>query len=124
LLKSKSLICNNINIRNAIVSLFMNNAFIYFHIKYSYQIYSYSIFCRFVSLNKIIDDMNAMINRTLNRKINLFSAHDMSIIGLQHTLNIFDHRNPEYTSSIIIELYEKDKKYFVKVSVSFPFANA
>jgi len=68
--------------------------------------------------------MNAVINGTLDRKINLFSAHDMNIIGLQHTLNVFDYRNPEYTSSIIIELYEKDKKYFVKVSVSFPFASA
>jgi len=75
-------------------------------------------------LNKIIDDTNAVINGTLNRKINLFSAHDMSIIGLQHSLNIFDNRIPEYTSSIIIELYEKDKKYFIKVSVSFPFASA
>jgi len=68
--------------------------------------------------------MNAVINGTSNRKINLFSAHSISIVGLQHNLNIFNHRVPQYTASIIIELYEKDKKYFVKVSVSFPFANA
>jgi len=75
-------------------------------------------------LNQITDDMNAVINGTLDRKINLFSAHSMNIVGLQHNLNIFDHRVPRYTSSIIIELYEKDKKYFVKVSVSFPFTSA
>jgi len=75
-------------------------------------------------LNRIIDDMNAVINGTLDRKINFFSAHDLNIVGLQHNLNIFNYRVPRYTSSIIIELYEKDNKYFVKVSVSFPSANA
>jgi len=75
-------------------------------------------------LNRIIDDMNAVINGTLDRKINFFSAHDLNIVGLQHNLNIFNYRIPEYTSTIIIELYEKDKNYFVKVSVSFPFAGA
>jgi len=76
-----------------------------------------------VLLNQIIDDMHAVINGTLDRKINLFSAHDMNI-GLQHNLNIFNYCVPRYTSSIVIELYEKHKKYFVKVSMLFSFASA
>jgi len=48
----------------------------------------------------------------------------MNIVGLLHNLNIYDYRAPRYTSTIIIELYEKDEKYFVKVSLSFPFASA
>lgn len=73
---------------------------------------------------RIIDDMDKVINGTLeDRKINLFSAHDVNVAGMLHALKISEHYYPAYTSSVIIELHEKDGTYFVKVSVSFPFTS-
>ncbi|KYQ55099.1 Venom acid phosphatase Acph-1 [Trachymyrmex zeteki] len=68
-----------------------------------------------VLLNRLIDDMNKVIKGTLNRKINLFSAHDMNVSGLLLALNISKRHFPEFTSSVIIELHERDEKYFVKI---------
>lgn len=69
-----------------------------------------------VLLNRVIDDMNKVINKSLpDRKINLFSAHDINVAGLLHALNISKYHIPEYTSSVIIELRKKDEEYFVKV---------
>lgn len=60
--------------------------------------------------------MKAVINGTLHRKINIFSGHDLNVIGLLQALRIFDDKLPSYASSIMIELYEKNNEYFVKVS--------
>ncbi|KYN18558.1 Venom acid phosphatase Acph-1, partial [Trachymyrmex cornetzi] len=68
-----------------------------------------------VLLNALINDMNKVINGTLHRKINLYSAHDINVFGLLRALNIRDHYLPEFTSSVIIELHERNKKYFVKI---------
>ncbi|XP_018349039.1 PREDICTED: venom acid phosphatase Acph-1-like [Trachymyrmex septentrionalis] len=68
-----------------------------------------------VLLNRLINDMNKAINGTLHRKINLFSAHDMNVFGLLLALNISEPHLPEFTSSVIIELHEKNEKYFVKI---------
>ncbi|XP_071573276.1 venom acid phosphatase Acph-1-like [Temnothorax nylanderi] len=69
-----------------------------------------------VLLRRLIDDMNKVINGTLgDRKINLFSAHDLNVAGILHALNISERRLPAYTSSVIVELHEKTGMYFVKV---------
>lgn len=65
----------------------------------------------------MIQDMKSVINGTLERKINLFSAHDINIAGILHALRIFDNNLPEYSSAVIVELREKSGNYFVKVSV-------
>jgi len=69
-------------------------------------------------MRKIIDDMKAVIDGKSNLKINIYSALTLNIVGLRFNLNIFDYRIPRYTGTIIIELYKKGNKYFVKVSVS------
>lgn len=69
--------------------------------------------------------MNKVINGTLvNRKINLFSGHDINVSAFLYALNISEYSYPAYTSSVILELHENNGNYFVKVSVSFPFASA
>ncbi|XP_036141774.1 venom acid phosphatase Acph-1 isoform X2 [Monomorium pharaonis] len=72
-----------------------------------------------VLLNRIINDMNKVINKTLpDRRINLFSAHDVNVVGLLYALNIsviFRRHFPTFTSSVIVELYEDDGEYLVKV---------
>ncbi|KYN02993.1 Venom acid phosphatase Acph-1 [Cyphomyrmex costatus] len=68
-----------------------------------------------VLLNRLINDMDKVINGTLNRRINLFSGHDINVSALLLALNISKHHFPQYTSCVIIELHEKNKKYFVKV---------
>lgn len=62
--------------------------------------------------------MNGVINGTLkDRKINLFSGHDVNVAALLYALNIFDYQTPKFSSSVIIELHEKDGQFFVKVRV-------
>ena len=75
-------------------------------------------------LNRLINDMNKVINGTLHHKINLFSAHDINVFGLLFALNISERYVPEFTSSVIMELHERNEKYFVKVRMSFLSANA
>ncbi|XP_025262796.1 venom acid phosphatase Acph-1-like isoform X2 [Camponotus floridanus] len=84
-----------------------------------YKVLSYGILNKINGgslLRKIINDMNAMINGTLkDRKLNLFSGHDLNVAGIMYALNIFDEQVLRYTSSIMIELHEKNGKFFVKV---------
>jgi len=62
--------------------------------------------------------MNEVINGTLkDRKLNLFSGHDTNVMSIMHALNIFYGNVPRYTSSIIIELHEKNGEFFVKVGL-------
>ncbi|KMQ84722.1 venom acid phosphatase acph-1-like protein [Lasius niger] len=69
-----------------------------------------------VLLRKVINDMDGVINGTLkDRKINLFSGHDINMAALLYALNIFDYQTPKFSSSVIIELHEKDGQFFVKV---------
>ncbi|KYM86562.1 Venom acid phosphatase Acph-1 [Atta colombica] len=68
-----------------------------------------------VLLNRLINDMNKVINGTLHHKINLFSAHDINVFGLLFALNISERYVPEFTSSVIMELHERNEKYFVKI---------
>ncbi|XP_011703471.1 PREDICTED: venom acid phosphatase Acph-1-like [Wasmannia auropunctata] len=70
-----------------------------------------------ILLTRIIDDMNEVINGSTKQKINLFSGHDINVAALLYTLNldIIKHQMPEYTSTVLVELHEKNKKYFVKV---------
>jgi prostatic aicd phosphatase len=64
--------------------------------------------------------MNEVINGTLvDRKINLYSAHDLNVAAMLKTLKIFDNHIPRFTSSVIIELHEKNGNYFIKVNISF-----
>lgn len=62
--------------------------------------------------------MNGVINGTLTkRKINLLSAHDLTVAAMLKALDIFDNKSPVFTSGVIVELHETDGDYFVKVSV-------
>lgn len=62
--------------------------------------------------------MNGVINGTLvDRKINLFSAHDVNVDALLRALVISNDKVPAFTSSVIVELYEKKGEYFVRVRV-------
>ncbi|EFN86267.1 Testicular acid phosphatase-like protein [Harpegnathos saltator] len=78
------------------------------------------LFCLIASISvllyKIIQDMNGVINGTLaERKLDLFAAHDINVIALLQALGIYDNTFPHFSSGIIIELHEKNKKYFVRV---------
>lgn len=71
-----------------------------------------------VLLRKIIEDMNEVIKGTLtNRKINLFSGHDLNVIGILQALHIKNknYSMPDFTSSVILELREKNNRHFVRV---------
>jgi len=62
--------------------------------------------------------MNEVINGTLtDLKLNLFSGHDLNVVSIMHALNIFNENVTQYTSSIMIELHEKNGEFFVKVSL-------
>lgn len=84
-----------------------------------YDLLSYGILNKLnggVLLRKIIDNMNEVVNGTLkDRKLNLFSGHDLNVAAIMHALNISYENVPRYTSSIMIELHEKNGEFFVKV---------
>ncbi|XP_014487263.1 PREDICTED: venom acid phosphatase Acph-1-like [Dinoponera quadriceps] len=69
-----------------------------------------------ILLHRMIQDMKGVINGTLvDRKINLFSAHDINVVAMLKALDIYDNTFPSFTSTVIVELHEKDNNYFVKV---------
>ena len=72
-------------------------------------------------MRQIINDMNSKINGTLeDRKINIFSGHDMNVAALLSALQVNDDKYPQYTSAVIIELWVRNgDEYFVKVSIQF-----
>lgn len=63
------------------------------------------------------EDMVAAMNGTLEKgqKIILYSAHDLNLGGQLLTLGITEPHIPNFTSSVILELYEDAKNYFVQV---------
>ncbi|XP_067204730.1 venom acid phosphatase Acph-1-like [Linepithema humile] len=68
-------------------------------------------------LQQITEDMNEVINGTTNRKINLFSGHDINVVAILRALHIKNeiYSMPNFTSSVILELHEWKDMYFVKV---------
>lgn len=70
-----------------------------------------------VLVRKMTEDMVAAMNGTLEKgqKIILYSAHDLNLGGQLLTLGITEPHIPNFTSSVILELYEDAKNYFVQV---------
>ncbi|XP_012261659.2 venom acid phosphatase Acph-1-like [Athalia rosae] len=68
-------------------------------------------------LRKIIDDFLKYRNGTLDkaRKLYLYSGHDVNIVDILGVLGLWQRHTPQFSSSIIIELLEKNEQYFVKV---------
>ena len=48
-------------------------------------------------------------------KIFLYSGHEMNIVAMLKNLRLWKPHIPQYTSAVIIELFEKSEKYFIKV---------
>lgn len=63
-----------------------------------------------VTLRKMIDNM-----KKDNKKIHLYSGHELNVVMLLQTLGVYDDRFPEYSSAVILELHEIQKKQYVKV---------
>lgn len=61
--------------------------------------------------------MNGVINGTLkDLKINILAAHDINVVSLLQALGITIDDIPAFTSGVIVELREKDGRYFIRVS--------
>lgn len=52
-------------------------------------------------------------------KIFLYSAHETTLSAVLWALKAWKPEIPEYSSSVILELWEKDSEYYVKVSKVF-----
>ena len=50
-----------------------------------------------------------------DRKMFLYSGHETNIAALLQTLGVYKPHVPEYTSAVIIELYEINTRHYVKV---------
>jgi hypothetical protein len=50
-------------------------------------------------------------------KIFLYSAHDITVISLLSTLNVYKMHLPKYSSSVILEKWEKDSESYIKVCI-------
>ena len=56
-----------------------------------------------------------------NRKIFLYSGHETNVAALLQTLGVYKSHVPQYTSAVIVELYELNGQHYVKVPQSLIF---
>jgi hypothetical protein len=66
-------------------------------------------------IKQIIDTAKKSIKDKSACKLFLYSAHDTNILGLMSALGVPLDKNPHYASFMAIELYEINKKYFIKL---------
>lgn len=67
-------------------------------------------------LRKFFNDASAVKEGKRGPKIFLYSAHETTVSALLWALKAWKPEIPEYSSSVILELWEKDSEYYVKVS--------
>lgn len=69
-------------------------------------------------LRKMTNDMIAKIDGKLEneKKINLYSSHDINVAAQLLALGVTKPHHPYYTSAVILELYRDElKNYYVQV---------
>ncbi|XP_016837209.1 venom acid phosphatase Acph-1-like [Nasonia vitripennis] len=66
-------------------------------------------------LRKFLDDASAVQQGRRGPNIFLYSAHEVTVSALLWALKVSKSEIPEYSSSVILELWEKDSEYYVKV---------
>ncbi|XP_031358838.1 venom acid phosphatase Acph-1-like [Photinus pyralis] len=70
------------------------------------------------NLKTILDAAKQKIDGTLNppdRKIMLFSAHEINVAGMLNSLNAFYRHIPPYGACVILELHKIDEQYGFKL---------
>ncbi|XP_060066320.1 testicular acid phosphatase homolog [Ylistrum balloti] len=68
-------------------------------------------------LMEIIDNMKRNLNNESSTTVYLYSGHDTTLIALLRVLNVFNNRNPSYSSCVLLELWKSgvNETIFVKV---------
>lgn len=68
-------------------------------------------------VKKFITDMEAVRNGSMekNRKIMLYSAHDITVAAVLKALNVYYPHVPQFTSAVIAELHFIENRFFVKI---------
>ena len=68
-------------------------------------------------LREFTENMKSIINGLMSkdRKLMIYSAHDLNIVSLQYALNVYKPHVPEFASAVIAELHLTNQSYFVKV---------
>jgi len=67
-------------------------------------------------IRTILNNIMAAQDHIAPTKIYLYSGHETNVAALLHAFNVYEPHVPEYSSAIIIELLQKNKQYYVKVS--------
>jgi len=68
-------------------------------------------------IRTILNNMMIARDHTAPTKIYLYSGHETNIAALLHAFNVYEPHVPEYSSAVIIELLQKNKQYYIKVSL-------
>lgn len=70
-------------------------------------------------LKEILDNINQKINGTLkpNRKLFLYSGHDLTVVSLMRVLGFDDLLKPEFGASIFIEHHKIEGEDVIKVLI-------
>lgn len=67
-------------------------------------------------LHNMLKEMQAVrISENKNRKILLYSGHETNIVAILQTLGVYKPHVPQYASTVIVEFYEWNSQYYVKV---------
>ncbi|CAH1969524.1 unnamed protein product [Acanthoscelides obtectus] len=67
-------------------------------------------------LNVLVDHFDKISNQSTEERILLFSGHDINLMCLLNTFDVFDQFEydvPAFANSIIFEMREKDGKHFI-----------
>jgi len=74
-------------------------------------------------VKELVEHFKQYVTSTLtppNRKLFMYSGHDVSVSTVLSALKVFNNIQPPYASMILIELHElKTKEFFVKVNYTF-----
>ncbi|XP_043474699.1 venom acid phosphatase Acph-1-like [Leptopilina heterotoma] len=86
-----------------------------------YKIMSYNVDLKRLNggmlVRKFIEDMDAVRNGTMakNRKLMLYSTHDLAVAAVLNSLNVYHLHAPEFSSAVFVELHLINETYYVKI---------
>ncbi|XP_043474697.1 venom acid phosphatase Acph-1-like [Leptopilina heterotoma] len=66
-------------------------------------------------IRKFINDMLAVKNGEIGKKLFLYSAHDITVVAVLQALGVYFSHVPKFTSATILELHQIKGDYFIKL---------
>ncbi|XP_043474696.1 venom acid phosphatase Acph-1-like [Leptopilina heterotoma] len=66
-------------------------------------------------IRKFVNDILAVKSGELEKKLFLYSGHDITVVAVLKTLGVYFTHVPKFTSAVILELHQIKGDYFIKL---------